>query len=78
MQGVLSRHRAGWTPPNLTHSMPPHLAVTTLRTAQVESAVHGVVSRHGRLDGVASLVGNVVSGSATTTSLEEFRKVGLG
>ncbi|PNH04844.1 Peroxisomal trans-2-enoyl-CoA reductase, partial [Tetrabaena socialis] len=41
---------------------------------QVESAVSTVLSRYGRLDGVASCVGNVVAKSASATSLDEFRK----
>ncbi|KAG2422979.1 hypothetical protein HXX76_015650 [Chlamydomonas incerta] len=42
---------------------------------QVEAVVRAVLSRHGRLDGVASLVGDVAAGSATATSAERFKQV---
>ncbi|GLC36311.1 hypothetical protein PLESTB_000775100 [Pleodorina starrii] len=45
-----------------------------LDPTQVENVVSEVMSKYGRLDGVASCVGNVVAGSASTTSLEHFKQ----
>eukprot|EP00198_Chlamydomonas_reinhardtii_P004872 XP_001694208.1 predicted protein [Chlamydomonas reinhardtii] len=45
------------------------------RPQEVEAALQRVLSRHGRLDGVASLVGDVTAGSAAATIVERFKQV---
>lgn len=65
------------------HPPPPrhHLTISPLPshpTPQVEAALQRVLSRHGRLDGVASLVGDVTAGSAAATIVERFKQVGGG
>ncbi|KXZ43571.1 hypothetical protein GPECTOR_87g434 [Gonium pectorale] len=50
------------------------LECDAMQPEQVESVVSTVVSRYGRLDGVASCVGDVRAGAAATTSLPDFKR----